>query len=78
MTKAGRKEVVVSVHPEHQKQVKTLIGKLKKKGFVLSESLPGIGVLTGSVPADGVEDLKDVDGVEHVQENRTDYTTQKK
>jgi hypothetical protein len=78
MPKGARKEVVVSVHPEHQKQVKKVIGKLKKKGFVLSESLTGIGVLTGSMPADSVEDLKDVDGVENVQENRKDYTTQQK
>jgi hypothetical protein len=78
MPKGARKDVTVSVRPEHQKQVKRVIGKLKKKGFVLSESLSGIGVLTGSVPANAVADLKEVDGVEHVEENRKDYTTQRK
>jgi hypothetical protein len=75
MPKGARKDVVVSVHP---KQVKKVIGKLKKKGFVPSgEPLSEIGVLTGSVPADSLEGLKDVDGVDHVEEERKDYTTQR-
>jgi hypothetical protein len=77
MAKDERKEVVVAVDPRHQKRMKAVIGDLKKKGFELSgQPLEEIGVLTGSAPANAIEDLKDVEGVENVQENRSDYRTQ--
>ena len=76
MSQSGRKAVVISLDPKHQKQASKVIGKLEKKGFILSESLTGIGVLTGSVPSEALKDLSEVEGVENVEENRTDYRPQ--
>jgi hypothetical protein len=76
MAKKEMKDVVVAVDPKHKKQMKALIGKLEDKGFVLADSLTEIGVLTGSAPADAIKDLKRIDGVENVELNRTDYSTQ--
>src|SRR5262245_21066539 len=63
MSSKERKTVVVGVDPKHQKDVKKLIGRLQKKGFKLEQELASIGVLTGSVPEDALEGLKEVDGV---------------
>lgn len=76
MAKAERKDVVVALDPKHKKQAKKVIGRLEKKGFQLAESLTEIGVLTGSAPTDSIETLKDIEGVESVEENRTDYRPQ--
>jgi hypothetical protein len=76
MAKAERKDVVVALDPEHKKRAKKVIGQLQKKGFRLAESLTEIGLLTGSAPSDAIESLKDVEGVENVEENRTDYRPQ--
>jgi hypothetical protein len=70
------KKVVVAIEEGHKHEMGKVIGKLKKKGFVLSESLEAIGVLTGSVPLDGSHDLKDVEGVKTVEDVREDYKPQ--
>ena len=76
MAKANRKTVVVGLDPKHKTQVREVIGRLEKKGFVLEQSLAEIGVLTGSAPADALDDLKSVEGVAHVEQNREDYKPQ--
>ncbi len=69
-------QITVMIDDEHKADVGRVASALKKKGFVLSETLGEIGVLTGSVPAAGVTALSAVAGVSAVEENRTDYHTQ--
>ena len=76
MSKKKTVDVTVMVNDEHKDKLAQVAHALKIKGFVLTESLGEIGVLTGSVPANALADLSAVPGVSAVEENRTDYHTQ--
>lgn len=76
MSKKKMVQITVMVADEHKADMGRVARDLKKKGFVLAESLNEIGVLTGSVPAAGVTALSAVPGVSAVEENRTDYHPQ--
>lgn len=69
-------DVTVMVDDDHKGSLAKVARDLKDKGFVLTESLGEIGVLTGGVPANALTDLSAVPGVSAVEENRTDYRTQ--
>jgi hypothetical protein len=61
---------------KHKANLAKVARDLKDKGFVLTELLGEIGVLTESVPANALTDVSAVPGVSAVEENRTDYRTQ--
>lgn len=76
MAKQPKINVSVSVDPNHTGELSAVAAALKSKGFVLKESLDAIGVLTGSAPADALDDLSRVAGVSAVEPERSDYHTQ--
>ena len=76
MGKKKMVQITVLINDEHKAKVGQVTVALKKKGFVLAESLGEVGVLTGSVPAAGIAALSAVAGVSAIEENRTDYRTQ--
>lgn len=76
MSKKKMVDVTVMVDDDHKDNQADVARDLKVKGFVLNESLEGIGVLTGSVPVASLAALSGVVGVFAVEENRTDYRTQ--
>jgi hypothetical protein len=69
-------DVTVLVAETHKDKLATVASNLKKKGFVLKESLGGIGILVGSVPAAALAELSDVPGVAAVEKQRADYRIQ--
>jgi hypothetical protein len=77
MAKKKSINVTVLVNETHKDNLADLAKDLKGKGFVLKESLEAVGVLTGSVPAASVAALSAVPGVSAVEEEQTDYRTQK-
>ncbi len=68
--------VTVLLKESHHDKLKTVADGLKAKGFVLAQSLEGIGTLTGHAPAESIADLSSVPGVAEVEKERTDYHTQ--
>jgi hypothetical protein len=62
-------DVTVLVAETHKGKLAAVASNLKKKGFVLKESLGGIGILVGSVPAAALAELSDVPGVAAVENN---------
>ena len=69
-------DITVMVDAEHQNDLAGVTRDLKRKGFVLTDSLNEIGVLRGRVPVDSLTEVSTVSGVAAVEENRTDYRTQ--
>jgi hypothetical protein len=69
-------DVTVLVAETHKDKLAAVASNLKKKGFVLKESLGGIGILVGSVPAAALAELSDVPGVAAVEKQRADYRIQ--
>jgi hypothetical protein len=78
MSKSERVRVTVLVDDTHLEKMKSVARSLAAKGFDLDKDgqLDAIGVLTGSVPADRVPQLRDLSGVKSVEEERTDYRPQ--
>ena len=68
--------VTVQVNESQSNSLSKVASDLKRKGFILKESLDAIGILTGSIPAVALSELNDVPGVVAVEEERTDYRTQ--
>jgi hypothetical protein len=73
MDKDAMVQITVLIDDDHKAKMKQVAGELKKKGFLLTESLGEIGVLTGSVPATKMAALSMIPGVSAIEENRTDY-----
>lgn len=60
----------VSVKEEHRPHFAELVKQLKKTGLVVEQELHSVGVVTGSIESEKVEDLKRLTGVAHVEESR--------
>ena len=73
---AKKTKINVSIAVAAHDDLTKVANVLKTKGFVLKETMEAIGVLTGSAPADTLEDLSKVLGVLAVEKERTDYHTQ--
>jgi hypothetical protein len=77
MPKKKSINVTVLVDEAHKDKLAKVAKDLKGKGFVLKEALDALCVLTGSVPATSFAALSKVPGVSAVEEERTDYRTQR-
>ncbi len=77
MPKTKSINVTVLVDDAHKDNLAEVAKGLKGKGFVLKEALSSLCVLTGSVPATSFAALSTVPGVSAVEEERTDYRTQR-
>jgi hypothetical protein len=73
----GAEQVRVSVliNESHQKDMRTVVARLRKQGFEPDKngSLEAIGVVTGSVRADKLDPIRRTEGVGSVEEQRDDY-----
>jgi hypothetical protein len=76
MTTKESLDVTVLVADTHKNKLAAVASNLKKKGFVLKESLGEIGILVGSCPATALATLSAVPGVAAVEEQRADYRPQ--
>lgn len=76
MAKTSSINVTILVDETYKHNLSGVANDLKKKGFVLNESLGEIGVLTGRVPTSALAGLSTVPGVSAVEEERTDYRPQ--
>jgi hypothetical protein len=76
MAKSSLININVLVDDSHKSKLSALASKLKEKGFVLTETLKDIGVLSGKAPAAALDGLSAVPGVSVIERERTDYTTQ--
>lgn len=76
MKKSLLVNVTVLVDEAHKDSLMVVGNDLKDKGFMLKESLEGIGVLIGSVRSSALAGLSSVPGVSAVEIERTDYRTQ--
>ncbi|WP_254506724.1 hypothetical protein [Anatilimnocola floriformis] len=76
MAKPSLININVLVEDSHKSKLSAVATKLKAKGFVLTETLDDIGVLSGKAPATALESLEAVNGVSVIEKERTDYTAQ--
>lgn len=68
--------IVVLVDEAHRDKMSEVVQNLQQKGFVLTESLDAIGVLTGTIATAELQELPAVPGVSAVEHERTDYRPQ--
>jgi len=58
--------ITVTVDDEHAASVGQVAATLRGSGMQISQVLEAVGVITGSVPEDGVAELRNVHGVKSV------------
>lgn len=66
-------DVVVTLDDKSLGRVDRVVNALNRQGFVLTQSLDAIGVLTGYVPSGNFEQLSLVEGVQSVEREKADY-----
>jgi len=63
--------LTVSVSDSHIKQLGKIAKAAEKAGMTVDQKLEDLGVFTGSIEADKRDRLRQIDGVSHVEEERT-------
>ncbi|HEU4511370.1 MAG TPA: hypothetical protein VFR78_24285 [Pyrinomonadaceae bacterium] len=60
----------ISVDEEHLNQFPKIMKEVEKAGMEIDQELEDLGVATGAIDEDKVAALREVEGVEHVEEER--------
>jgi DNA anti-recombination protein RmuC len=63
-------KISISVDEEHLSEFSKVMKKVEKAGMQIDQELEDIGVATGSIDEEKVGKLRDVEGVNHVEEER--------
>ena len=61
----------VSVGEKHLHRFEEIVKKIKKAGMKIEQQLDNLGIITGSIDASKVDSLKDVEGVSHVEQQKS-------
>lgn len=65
---AGRKKLVVTL--SGRRSLAAIRSELEAAGFKIEQTLDSIGVLTGTADRDAISKLREVDGVESVEQEQ--------
>ena len=60
----------ISVDDAHLNQFPKIMKEVRKAGMEIDQELEDLGVATGAIDEDKVTELRNVEGVEHVEEER--------
>jgi hypothetical protein len=60
----------ISIDDEHLSQFPKVMKEVEKAGLEIDQELEDLGVATGEIDEDKVAALREVEGVEHVEEER--------
>lgn len=72
MAKKGKRvQVVVSVDDQHMPKVGQVASLCKKAGLQVDQALDEVGIITGSIPEDKLDQLSGVKGVASVEREQT-------
>jgi hypothetical protein len=60
----------VSVDDQHLSKFSEVVKKVEKAGMTVDEKHRDLGVVNGSIDKDKIDSLRQIDGVEHIEEQR--------
>jgi len=60
----------LSVDDQHMSKFADVVKRVEKAGMKVDEKHKDIGVVNGSIEKDKIDSLRQVDGVEHIEEER--------
>jgi hypothetical protein len=63
--------LTLSVSDSHMDKIATVAAAAKQAGLKVEQQLKDIGVLTGVIDQDKIDCLRQVEGISHVEEERT-------
>lgn len=63
-------DLLVSIDDTHLDRFPEVVESIKDAGMDVEQQLEGIGVVTGSIDSEKIEQLHKVEGVSHVEESR--------
>ena len=64
-------QVSISIDDAHINQISEIAKNLQSMGMDVEQTLPSIGVISGSVSSDQVNHLDKIEGVQHVESERS-------
>lgn len=64
-------QVSISIDDNHINQISEIAKNLQSVGMDVEQTLPSIGVISGSVSSDQVNRLEQIEGVQHVEPDRS-------
>lgn len=64
-------KVSVSVDDAHIAQIQEVARRLQAVGLAVEQTLPGIGVISGSIDSERVNSLYQIEGVQQVESERS-------
>jgi hypothetical protein len=67
----ARQRVTISVDEAHRDRLTEVLERCKQTGFEVDQQLEGIGVVTGSIDNDRVDELRGLPGVAAVEPEHT-------
>lgn len=62
--------VLVSVNDEHLDRLLEVSEQLQSRGMKLNQLLDQLGIITGSIDSTKIDDLQDIEGVSHVEQEK--------
>jgi hypothetical protein len=63
--------LTLSVSDSHMNKIAKVAAAAKQAGMKVEQQLKDLGVLTGVIDQDKIDRLRQVDGISHVEEERT-------
>ncbi len=63
--------LTLSISDSHMDKIAKVAAAAKRAGLKVEQNLSDIGVLTGVIDQDKIETLRQVDGISHVEAERT-------
>jgi hypothetical protein len=65
-----KKQIVVSIDDSHLDRMPAVLDRLKQEGLEVQRSMPLLGVVSGAVEQEKFSSLREIDGVNSVEEER--------
>lgn len=70
-TTMSKVKVSVSVDDDHINQIQEVSRGLQSMGMDVEQTLPSVGVISGSISSDQVNRLYQIEGVQHIEPERS-------
>lgn len=64
-------QVSISIDDDHVNKISEIVKSLQSVGMDVEQTLPSIGIISGSVSSDQLNNLNGIEGVQHVESERS-------
>lgn len=59
--------ITVSIDDQHLSQIEQVSQALQRSGMTVEQTLPIVGIITGTMPSEKIDDLREIEGVQSIE-----------